>query len=110
MSLASLSRPLFPTADPTLIPKWTELWADFAAQQARSAIARASGRASWSQQNASQRHSRVADVDQRRPVAAVSLPQVNVRLQSPSEGERTLAHTGKNDSDSARKTALCASP
>jgi hypothetical protein len=28
----------------------------------------------------------------------------------PSEGERTLAHTGKNDSDSARKTALYASP
>lgn len=40
------ARPLFLTADPTLIAKWAELQSDLAAQQARAAIARASGRAS----------------------------------------------------------------
>ncbi|MFP3557474.1 hypothetical protein SB861_43310 [Paraburkholderia sp. SIMBA_049] len=34
------TRPLFLTADPTLIGKWSELRADLAAAQARSAIAR----------------------------------------------------------------------
>jgi hypothetical protein len=40
------ARPLFLMTDPTLLAKWAELQADLAAQQARSAIARASGRAS----------------------------------------------------------------
>jgi hypothetical protein len=39
------ARPLFLTVDQTLIAKWSELQADLAALQARSAIARASGRA-----------------------------------------------------------------
>ena len=40
------TRPLFLTVDQTLIAKLSELQADLAAQQARSAIARASGRTS----------------------------------------------------------------
>jgi hypothetical protein len=39
------ARPLFLTSDATLLSKWAMLQADLAAQQARSAIARASGRA-----------------------------------------------------------------
>lgn len=36
-------RPLFLTADPTLVSKWAELQAELAAQRAREAIDRAGG-------------------------------------------------------------------